>query len=225
MSNSMKSLIFIISLIAYFIYLTISSPLMAAALNSSNLAYAVLSLYLYYALGILVVLYTQAGIKYWYTGKQLKTATVHYKLPMGKFRLTERLIVYILPALAVVLPMLKSQSFTLVNLSSIAFLLVLTLCIEILFYINIKTMKAYITDKGIVVRGIDLRLEMPIPFTYRNPSGFYPFEKIINFMDLNDKLMVEQAYDMGYITLTADTDTLQQIKGLLLAKDVKQKKF
>jgi hypothetical protein len=86
-------------------------------------------------------------------------------------------------------------------------------------------MKAYITSKGIIVRGIDLRLEIPIPSNYHNPSGYYPFNRIITFLDLNDKLLVEQSYDLGNIILKADADTLKQVKAVLIANGIKQKKF
>ena len=225
MSNTMKAIVFIISLIAYFIYLTISSTFVTAALDSGNLTYGVMTLYIYYAAGILIVLYTQAAVKFWYAGRHLKDAAVYVKVPLEKFRLADRLVVYLLPALAVFVPILQTMSLVPLNWQSLLFLGVLVLFIEFLFYINSKTMKAYITNKGIFIRGIDLRLESPIPFSYNNPSGHFTFDRLITFWDLNDKLMIEHAYDLGNITLIADTDTLKQIKGVLIANGIKQKKF
>lgn len=225
MSNTMKAIVFIISLIAYFIYLVISSTFVTAALDSSNLTYAVMTLYSYYAIGILIVLYTQAAVKFWFVGRNLKDAHVYLKLPTEKFRLNDRLVVYFLPALAVFLPLVQTRSLTAINWQSILFFILLVIAIEILFLINRKTMKTYITNKGIFIRGIDLRLELPIPFTYQNPSGHFTFDRIITFLDLNDRLMIEHCYDMGYITVIADSETLKQVKGVLIANGIKQKKF
>jgi len=225
MSNTMKAIVFIISLIAYFIYLTISSTFVTAALDSGNLTYGIITLYVYYAIGILIVLYTQAAVKYWYAGRRLKGANVFIKMPIGKFRLADRLVVYLLPALAVFLPILQTMSLVSLNWQSILFFFILVAVIELLFYVNSKTMKAYITNKGIIIRGIDLRLEIPIPFSYNNPSGHFTFDRIITFWDLNDKIMIEHAYDLGNITLAADSDTLKQLKGVLIANGIKQKKF
>ena len=225
MRNSMKTVVFIISLIAYFIYLSISSAFINAAVNTGNLAFAAMVIYLSSAIGILVVIYTQAATKYWYASKALINATVHVKLPLGKFRLVDRILVYFLPALGIIMPALQTRSLSVITLQSVIFLILLIIIIEILFYINSKTMKAFITSKGIIIRGIDLRLEIPLPSNYRNPSGYYPFNRIITFLDLNDKLLVEQSYDLGNIVLKSDADTLKKVKAALIANGIKQKKF
>ncbi|MDF2591745.1 MAG: hypothetical protein K0S75_1211, partial [Clostridia bacterium] len=64
MRNSTKTIVFIISLIAYFIYLSISSAFINAAVNTGGLAFAAMVIYLSSAIGILVVIYTQAAVKY-----------------------------------------------------------------------------------------------------------------------------------------------------------------
>jgi hypothetical protein len=225
MRNSMKTIVFIISLIAYFIYLSISSAFINAAINTGNLAFAAMVIYISSAIGILVVIYTQAAIKYWYASKSLKNATIHEKLPLGKFRLIDRILVYFLPALGIIMSVIQARSLTVVTLQSLVFLVSLIIIIEILFYVNSKTMKAFITSKGLIIRGIDLRLEIPLPSNYRNPSGYYPFNRIITFLDLNDKLLVEQSYDLGNIVLKGDSDTLKKIKAVLIANGIKQKKF
>lgn len=225
MSNSMKTIVFIISLIAYFIYLSISSAFINVAVNSGNLAYAAIVIYTTSAIGILAVLYTQAAVKYWYTGRPLKDAKVHLKLSIGKFRLTDRIMVYFLPGLAIIIPIIQTRSLSSVTWQATLFLVVVIIIVEILFFINSKTMKAYITSKGIIIRGIDLRLEIPIPSNYHNGSGYYPFNRIITFLDLNDKLLVEHSFDLGNIALKGDSDTLKQIKAVLIANGIKQKKF
>ena len=225
MRNSMKTIVFIISLIAYFIYLSISSAFINAAVNTGNLALAAMVIYISSAIGILVVIYTQAAVKYWYASKALKDATIHVKLPLGKFRLTDRILVYFLPAVGIIMPVIQAKSLSVITLQSIIFLVSLIIIIEILFYVNSKTMRAYITNKGIIIRGIDLRLEIPIPSNYNNPSGYYPSNRIITFLDLNDKLLVEHSYDLGNITLKSDTETLKKIKTVLIANGIKQKKF
>lgn len=225
MKNSMKTIVFIISLLAYFIYSTISSIFVRSALLSGNLSYASIVLYLSSAIGIFVILYTQAGVKHYYTSKYLMPAKVYLKLPMPKFRLADRLLVYLLPSLSILIPFALTRKLSSITPQSIIFVVSIIIIMEFLFHINSKTMKAYITDKGIIIKGIDLRLELPFPSNYRNPSGYYPFERIINFLDLNDRILIEQSYDLGTITLKADSEALKQIKGVLLANNVRQKKF
>lgn len=225
MANSMKTIVFIISLIAYFIYLSISSTFINAAIASGNAGYTIALIYISSGIGILVVLYTQAAVKYWFAGRGLKGAKVYVKLPLEKPRLTDRLLVYFLPALAIIAPIVQTRSLASITWQAVLFFLVMIGFLEILFMVHGRSMKAYITNKGIVVRGIDLRLEIPIPSNYHNPSGNFTFRRIITFLDLNDRLLVEQSYDMGTITLKGDTDALKQIKGVLLANEIRQKKF
>ena len=225
MRNSMKTFVFLISLIAYFIYLSISSAFINAAINTGNQTFAAMAIYIFSALGILLLLYVQAALKYWYASKPLKNATVHVTLPLGKFRLVDRVLVYLLPALGTLLPAIQARSLSAITLQSLLFSISLIIIIEILFYANIKTMKVYITNKGLIIRGIDLRLEVPLPSNYRNPSGYFPFNRIITFVDLNDKLLVEQSYDLGNIVLQSDVETLKKIKAVFIANGIKQKKF
>ncbi|MGB7605202.1 MAG: hypothetical protein WBL93_06965 [Lutisporaceae bacterium] len=225
MKNSMKTIVFIISLLAYFIYSTISSIFVRAALLSGNLSYASIVLYLSSAIGILVILYTQAGVKHYYTSKYLESAKVYLKLPLAKFRLADRLLVYLLPSLSILIPFALTRKLSSITPQSIIFVVSAIIIMEFLFHINNKTMKAFIKDKGIIIKGIDLRLELPFPSNYHNPSGYYPFERIINFLDLNDRILIEQSYDLGTITLKADSEALKQVKGVLLANKVRQKKF
>ncbi|OGO77319.1 MAG: hypothetical protein A2Y23_02790 [Clostridiales bacterium GWB2_37_7] len=225
MSNSMKTVVFIISLIAYFIYLSISSAFINITEATGSIAYVTLAIFISSAVGILVMLYAQASVKYWYSSRQLKNSTVHVKLPIGKFRLTDRLLVYFIPALAIIIPVAQTRSFSAITWPLVLFLALIIIIVEVLFYVNSKTMMAYITNKGIIIRGIDLRLEIPIPSNYHNPSGYFPFNRIITFLDLNDKLLVEHSHDLGSIILKSDSDTLKQIKAVLIANGIKQKKF
>jgi hypothetical protein len=221
----MKTIVFIISLIAYFIYLSISSAFINAAVNTGDQAFAVMMIYITSAIGILVVIYTQAAVKYWYASKSLKNATIHVKLPLEKFRVVDRILVYFLPALGIIMPVIQSRSLSVITPQAVIFLISLIIIIEILFYVNSKSMKAFITNKGLIIRGIDLRLEIPLPSNYRNPSGYYPFNRIITFLDLNDRLLVEQSYDLGNIILKGDTETLKKVKAVLITNGIKQKKF
>jgi hypothetical protein len=173
----------------------------------------------------LLLLYVQAAVKYWLASKSLKDATVHVKLHIGKFRLVDRVLVYFLPALGIIMPVIQTRSFSVITMQSILFLISLIIILEILFYVNSKTMKVYLTNKGLTIRGIDLRLEIPLPSNYRNPSGYFPFNRIITFLDLNDKLLVEQSYDLGNIILQSDAETLKKVKAVFIANGIKQKKF
>jgi hypothetical protein len=225
MASYRKTIVFIISLIAYFIYLSISRIFMNGILASGNHTLMEAALYGSAAISILIVLYTQAAIKYRYASRFLQSAKVFAAVPLEKSRFLDRLLVYLLPSLSVIVPLMQTRSLSSVTPNSLIFIAAVILVVELLFLLHQNSMKAYITDKGMVIRGIDLRLEIPIPSNYRNPSGYFPFERIIVFLDLNDRLLVEQSYDLGTILLKGDPETLKQIKALFLANKVIQKKY
>ncbi len=225
MANSRKTIVFIISLIAYFIYLSISRAFISSMIAATDTILAVVFVYIGSAIGIFVVLYTQAAVKYFYTSRFLRTAKVFATVPIEKVRFLDRLMIYILPALSIIVPLMQTRSLSAVTPDSLIFTAAVIVIVEILFIVHKNSMMAYVTDKGILIRGIDLRLELPISSNYSNPSGYFHFERIINFLDLNDRLQIEQSYDLGVITLKGDPETLKQIKAVLLANKVIQKKY
>lgn len=225
MANSRKTIVFIISLIAYFIYLSISSGFISSLIGATDTLVAVVIVYISSGIGVFVVLYAQAAVKYFYTSRFLRGAKVFVTVPIAKARLFDRLLIYILPMLSIIVPLLQTRSLASITPDSLIFTAAVILIVEMLFILHKNSMKAYVTDKGLFIKGIDLRLELPISSNYSNPSGYFPFERIIHFLDLNDRIQIEQSYDLGVITLKGDPETLKQIKALFLANKVVQKKY
>jgi hypothetical protein len=137
----------------------------------------------------------------------------------------DRLILLVLPIIAILMPMVRKREVTSESLWSLAYLAVLAFIIEMLFLLNGRTLKAYVTDKGFAINGIDFRLELSIPFNYSNAVGYYPFEVIENYLAFGNKVLLYPTYDMGVITLECSEEEVRQIKGLLVSNKIPERRY
>ena len=224
MNNTMKSIIFIVSLFAFLLFfIFINNVIPPQAILDSPRAGTLVALL--YIAGYITAMYSQALIKYLYTKNRMKGLNIIKVLPAKSFEMRDRLIILTLPIIAIFLPMVRKREVTVENLWSMAYLAALALLIEVLFLLNSRTLKAYITDKGIAINGIDFRLELSIPFSYTNAVGWFPFERIENYLALSNKVLIYQTYDMGVITLECSEEEVKQIKGLLVAKKIPERRY
>lgn len=224
MNNTMRTIIFIVSLFAFLFFFILINTILPpqAILGSPNAAMLVSLLYL---AGYIIALYSQALIKYLYTRNHMKGLNIIKVFPAKSFEMRDRLILLTLPIIAVILPMVRKREVTTESLWFLAYLAVLALIIEVLFLINSRTIKAYITDKGFAINGVDFRLELSIPFSYANAVGWYPFERIENYLAFGNKVLLYPTYDMGVITLECSEEEVKQIKGLLVSKKVPERRY
>ena len=224
MSNTMKAIIFIVSLFTFLLFFILINTVIPPQLilDSPNATFIAALLYIS---AYIIALYSQAIIKYLYTRNRMKGLNIIKVLPAKSFEIRDRLILLTLPIIAVILPMVRKREVTTENLWSLAYLAALAFIIEMLFLINSRTLKAYVTDKGFAINGIDFRLELSVPFSYSNAVGYYPFERIANYLTFNNKVLLYPTYDMGVITLECGEEEVKQIKGLLISKKVPERRY
>jgi hypothetical protein len=224
MSNTMKSIIFIVSLFTFLLFFILFNTIIApqVILDSPN---AGLFTALLYIGAYITAMYSQALMKYLYTKNRMKALNIIKVLPAKSFEMRDRLIILTLPIIAIFLPMVRKRAVTVEDFWSIASLAALAFIIEVLFLVNGKTLKAYVTDKGFAINGVDFRLELSVPFSYSNAVGWYPFERIENYLAFGNKVQLFQTYDMGIITLECSEDDVKQIKGLLVAKKIPERRY
>ena len=224
MRNTVKTIIFIISLFVFLFFLIFVNLIIPIGklLESPNAVHKLAALYIS---GYLIALYTQAIIKFMYSRNNMKTLKILKSFPAYAFEVRDRLLILTLPFIAVILPMVGQRAFTADSIWSLFYLLVLILAIEILYRLNRKTVKVHIGDKGVAVSGIDFRIELSMPLSYRNAVGFYPYEYIDNYLVLNDKIVLYQSYDFGTITIDCTGEDMKQIIGLLVSKNIPVRKY
>ena len=212
----MKTVIFIISMFVFlFIFIIVNYVIPPGF---------VLGAFIYIA-AYIAVLYSQALMKYLYTKNVLKNQAIIKVFPVKATELRALLITLVLPVIAVLMPVVSKRSITAENLRAFVFLAVLAAVIQLLFNISSKSMKVYVTNKGFAVNGVDLRIELSIPFSYTNAAGWYPFERIENYLAYGNKVFLYQTYDMGVITFECSEEEVRQMKGLLVAKGVPERRY
>jgi len=224
MSNTMKTVTFVISMFIFLIFFITVNYLLPSGLVSGTPNVGLLKAAIYGA-GYIAAMYSQAYVKHLYTRNALKGLTVLKVLPSRAHELRALLIALILPLIAVLMPMVSKRSISRGNLLSMVYLLALAAVIYLLFQTSSRSLKVYVSNKGFAVDGIDLRLELTIPFSYTNAAGWYPFERIENYLVYGTKVVLYQTYDMGLLEFECSGEEARQIKGLLVANGVPERRY
>lgn len=224
MSNTMKTIIFVVSLFTFLFFFILVNYVLPPQLilESPNAGFIKAVVYI---TGYIAALYTQALMKYLYTRSAMKKVKIVSILPVKTTELREKLIPLVLPVIAVVMSMVGKRKVSPENLRAIVYLAILAAIIQVLLLINSKTLKVYVTNKGFAVNGVDLRLELSISFSYTNAAGWYPFERIENYLAYEGKVFLYHTYDMGVITFECSEEETRQIKGLLIANSVPERRY
>jgi hypothetical protein len=224
MSNSMRTVIFMVSLVVFLLFFAVANFIIPPTVRlDSPYSFAVSPLL--YIIGYIAALYTQAFMKQLYTANYMKGSNILKVFPVKAYGMRERLIILTLPFIAVLMPIVGSRKVTSGTFIALAAFVLLEIIIEILFYLNAKTIKAYITDRGIGIKGLDFRLELSIPFSYTNAVGWYPYERLENYTALGNKLTLYHSYDMGSIELECSEEELRQLIGLLVSKNIPKRRY
>lgn len=218
MNNTMKNIVFIASFFSFLILYIFFYYILTIFFN--NYQPPVYISYSFTAISFIIILFVQAYVRKQYVRKNLKTSSILLDIECQTIRFVDKLLLYALPVVMLLFPLLSNPVFDILTQFRLIVLLVLIFVLELLLSVAKKTMKAIITDKGIAITGIDLRLELPISANYTNGSGFYPWERIHSFLIVNNEVFIEQSFDLGIIKLTASPDQLRQLKGLLIKNGI-----
>ena len=218
MNNTMKNIVFIASLFSFLFLFILFNYILTIFFN--NYQPPIYISYSFAAISFIIILFVQAYVRKLYVKRSLKASTILFEVECQTIRILDKILIYVLPGVIVLLPLLYKPIFDILTQFKIGMFLGLILIIELILSATKKTMKASITVQGIAITGIDLRLEIPISANYTNGSGFYPWERIHSFLIVNNEIFIEQSFDLGTIKLKASTDQLKQLKGLLIKNGV-----
>lgn len=230
MSNSMKLIIFIFSLIVFLIGSTIINMTLASipATQGETGLLPFITGYFSIMLSTMLLFLSQGYFRTIYTRNimnKLGGYNVIGEYPVAPFRIVDKIIIYVFASLSIIFPIFSGETLKQYTFWGIALFIIFIIITEILFKFFSKTMKIVVTDKGIAIKGFDLRLELPLSANYPNGSGFYPFERIEGFRYMKKSLVLYQSYDLGPITINAPEDDIKRIKGLLLQNHVPESKI
>jgi len=218
MNNTMKNIVFIASLFSFLLLFILFNYILTIFFNNYQLPIYIG--YSFMVISFIFILFIQAYVRKLYVKKSLKTSNILFDVECQAIKILDKILIYALPGVMVLFPLLYRPIFDILTQFKLGMFLALILIIELILSITKKTMKAIITDQGIAITGIDLRLELPISANYTNGSGFYPWERIHSFLIVNNEIFIEQSFDLSTIKFKCNADQLKQLKGFLIKNGI-----
>lgn len=220
MKNTMKSLVFIVSFFSFLILISLSNYILYPLFN--NFQQVIYISYVFTALSFIALLFVQAYTRRIYVNKLLRNSNILFKVKCEAARPIDKVLLYVLPAIAVFYPLIAKRVFDTYTIAQLLIFAALIAAIEIILLFTKRTMEASITDRGIAISGIDIRIELPINANYPNASGFYPYERLLSFLFVNNEVFIEQGYDLSVIKFKCSPEEARMLKGLLLKNGVEE---
>lgn len=86
-------------------------------------------------------------------------------------------------------------------------------------------MRIIFTQEGIVVTGLDLRIDISLGHPLHNATGFYPYDMIDGYLPLQDGLELFIEYEQGKITLNTSGEEKNQILYILKQHEIEMRKY
>lgn len=223
-----KSVSFFISFFATLAFLSIISyivnPLMVIYSNEIiiNVFYPLI-----FTIALIFFAFFQSLLRYYFNKKVLNNSKVFLITKCDKFLLKEKLWFYVFVALIYFAPVIRALSLSYLNFSRITLFIMSIGIVELLLRISSRSMKIYFLDKGILVTGFDMRIEIPMGqgLYIHNDSGYYIYENFDGYIPYGDKIELYMSMESGKIVVPTDKEKMAQIMFILKEKKIKIRKY
>jgi hypothetical protein len=160
------------------------------------------------------------------TSKHYIKDKVFFSINMKKSKLYSRVISYIAIILLFMWPVIASKNLSSnITIGSMINLLVWIVIIEIIPFISYKYTKIYFMTDGILIRGMDFRIDIPLNPEIFNHSGFYPYYDIQQYSIHNNYLRLSLYNNSGVIEGYIPNERIKPIAAFLESKKIKFKKI
>ena len=212
-----KSIAFFISFIVTIIFISLIIVLLKPIKSTA--------LPIILSIGFIFFMLFQGLLKMSWNNKILKKSTVLIKLENVIFTNVQKSWLFLFLIIIYFSPILREQSFQSVSLNRIFYFLVFTIIVFLLLKFSERTMKVIFTKEGIVVTGLDLRVDISLGQPLHNTTGFYPYSMISGYLPLANSIELFLEYEQGKILAIADDDIKIQILGILKANKIEMKKY
>ncbi|WP_026476682.1 DUF5673 domain-containing protein [Alkaliphilus transvaalensis] len=178
-----------------------------------------------FILSFLAFAVIQAFTRHFLFYKYRKESNAVMSYPIKSFYIGDRLVYYIVPFFIYLLPIFRQSYLTEIVVLRIGLFIITILFFEgLLRYSKSKTTADFLKD-GILVRGIDLRLDFPLTGRIINMSGFYPYEKIDSYLIRESSVELKLSSEFGKIELTFPPEDKSEIKDFIKMMKIPQGTF
>lgn len=154
------------------------------------------------------------------TSKHYIKDKLFFSLNMTPAKIYNRTIMYLVAITFFLWPVIVSRDLSLIKLSAIINLLLWILIIELLLYISTKYTKIHFLSDGVLVRGLDLRMDVPLGENIFNHSGFYPYYDIQNYSIRSNTLKLILYNNRGTLEAYVTDDRIKPISAFFESKKI-----
>ncbi|WP_077368470.1 hypothetical protein [Anaerosalibacter sp. Marseille-P3206] len=175
--------------------------------------------------GLMFFILFQATLKLKWNKKLLKQSEILVKLRGDNFTNLEKSWLYIFLALIYFSPILSNIPIKSISTNTIFPFIAFCIIISLLLKFSEKTINIIFTKKGIIITGLDLRVNIPLGQALRNATGYYPYSVITGFLPLENSIELFLQYEQGKIIVKAEGEVKNQILGILKANKIEIRKF
>lgn len=197
MKNSFRAISFIIPFLSIILMITFILPYIPGVENGI-VFFSILAF-----LAIVLFPFLQALIRYLYYIKFYDKNNYFFSIELGEKKLFQRILYYIFIFLILIFPIV-GKNFNFKNLSkeNIITTIIFILISEIILYFTHKKTKLKFMSNGLLIIGLDLRLDIPMGNSLSSNSGFYSYNEF-------------KYYSINKGTLTLYINENDKIKGKL----------
>lgn len=177
------------------------------------------------SVGLIFFMFFQGTLKLKWNNKILKQNKILIELKGYVFTNLEKSWLYLFLIIIYFSPMIGNPSLKSITLSRIFYFIVFTIIILLLLKFSEKTMKVIFAKEGVVVTGLDLRVDISLGRPLHNATGFYPYSMIDGYLPLVDGIELFLEYEQGKIVAIADNEIKNQILSILKANNIEIRKY
>ena len=220
MNNSKRSIIFFISFMVVMCIFSFIVPRLP--INYENELGDIIFINLLYFLFLLLLPLLQMGLRFLYTSKDYIKENVFFSIPLTKKNIYNRLVYYIIAIFIFLIPVITSRDINTLGISELISFGYWMLIIEVILRVSNKNTKIYFMKNGILLRGYDMSIDIPLGNDLMNHSGFYYYTQF-NLYDLNDNnFKLFMTGDLGHIIGELDDEKIEPVKAFLSTKHISQ---
>lgn len=218
MNNSKRSIIFFVSFMVVICLMSFVVPSLSFDIDSE--AGEIIFTNILYLLFVFILPLTQMLVRLVYTSKQNIKENIFFAIPCAKTSLYNRLVYYILAIFIFLIPFISTRDISYLGKPEIISLLAWLIVIEVLLRITAKYTKLHFTKEGILIRGLDFSIDIPLGNDLMNHSGFYSYRQFYMY-DIKDGIIrLYMTGDIGSVAGSISPEIIEPVSAYLGAKHI-----
>lgn len=218
-NNTKRSINFTIAFMTVISIFTFAMPNINLEFLGKNIDIVFLNLLFF--LFIIVFPFIQFLLRILITSKYYIKDKLFFPLNMKSSKLYNRMIAYLAAVTLFLWPIITSKNLSLIKFSNIVSFIIWIFMIELLLYISYKYTKINFMSDGILIRGLDFRIDIPMGNELFNHSGFYPYYDIQSYSIKNNCLKLILYNNFGKIEGYISDEKIKPVSAFLESKEIR----